>query len=224
MTAASRSGQAEHLEAHRAASRTGSITSSCTGSEHGLELLIAVAVADAPPDELVRVDAERERLLLRADAAREGNLAALPAEDLEQALLRLIVDGAKELDGPEHADPDERIADPAAEAREHRQRHLELHAQHLPALDEKLAEELALLGRRHALGRALDEEDPLSPRAVAQNERAGLAAHREVEDARREPRRVEVPAVDRVGGKVGVPLERGARRRSARARGTRWAA
>ena len=59
---------------------------------------------------------------------------ALPAEDLEEALLRLIVDGAKELDGPEHADAHERVAEPPAEARQHRERHLDLHAQHLPAL------------------------------------------------------------------------------------------
>ena len=99
----------------------------------------------------------------------------------------------------------------AAEAREHRERHLHLHAQDLPALDEKLAEKLALVGRRHALGRPLDEEDALLALAVAQDERPRLATDGEVEEARRQPRRIELPAVDGVRRELGVPLERGAR-------------
>ena len=148
-------------------------------------------MANTTTDELIGIDAEGERLFLRAHAPREGDLALLHAEGLEQALLRLIVHGAKELDGPEDADAHERVAQAPAEAREHRERHLELHPQHLPALDQELSEQLLLLGRRHALGRTLDEEDALLPRPVAQDERASLAPYRQVKDARRQASRIE---------------------------------
>ena len=107
--------------------------------------------------------------------------------------------------------PDERVAESAAEAREHRQRHLDLHAEHLPALDEILAEELPLLRRGDELGRSLDEEDPLLPRTVAEDERARLAPHREVEEPRRQAGRIEDAPIDGVRRQVRVPPERRAR-------------
>ena len=47
--------------------------------------------------------------------------------------------------------------------------------------------------------------------AVPEDERAGLAPDGEVEEARRQARRIEPPAVDGVGRELGVPLERRAR-------------
>src|ERR1019366_4534582 len=178
--------------------------------EHRLQLFIAVAVTDTTAYELAGIDPEGERLFLRAYAAGEGDLALLHAERLEEALLRLLVNGAKELDGPQDADPHEGVAETAAEARQHGEGHLELHAKHLPSLDQELAEELALLGRRHALGRPLDEEDSLLSGAVAQDERARLAPNGDVEDAGGQPRRIEHAPIDRIGGQIGVPAKRGA--------------
>src|ERR1700722_18178018 len=98
--------QPEHLEAN-GRGRHGLEDLFVARGEHRLELFIAVAMSNTTPDELIRVDSERKRLFLRSHAAREGDLALLHPERLEQTLLRLIVNGAKELDGPENPDADE---------------------------------------------------------------------------------------------------------------------
>src|SRR5262249_52298930 len=48
------------------------------GSEDRLELLERVSIADAAQDEIERIEAERERLLVRARAAHERHLATTP--------------------------------------------------------------------------------------------------------------------------------------------------
>jgi hypothetical protein len=48
-------------------------------------------------------------------------------------------------------------------------------------------------------------------RGPSRSTSARLAANGEVKDSRREPRRIELAAIDGVARKLGVPLERGAR-------------
>ena len=153
-------------------------------SQRGFELVGEVTVADPSADELVGVDAERERLLLRSHAPGESDIPCLPAERLQEALLRLVVDRAEKLDGPENPDADERVPETPAEPRQHGERHLDFHAEYLTALDEKLAEKLVLVRRGHALGRSLDEEDAPLALPFLEDERAGLPPYGEVKEAR----------------------------------------
>src|SRR5262249_29296210 len=90
-------------------------------------------------------------------------------------------------------------------------RHVDLHAEHLTARDEMLAEELGALGRDDELGDALDDVDLLPALAVDEEDLAGLAAHRDLEETRGEHDAVDRPAIDDVVRHARLPAERGAR-------------
>jgi hypothetical protein len=65
---------------------------------------------DAAADELVGVDPEGN--VSSCERTRERTRSRLASIGTSrQALLGLVVDGAKELDGPQHADADERVAE-----------------------------------------------------------------------------------------------------------------
>src|SRR6185295_18802823 len=99
-----------------------------------------------------------------------------------------------ELDRAEDPEADERVAEAAAELRQHRERHVDLHPEDLAARHEVLAEELLPLRRRDELRRAFDEEDLLLLRPGAEEEHPRLALERELEEVRGERRAIDLHA------------------------------
>src|SRR5256886_7246512 len=59
------------------------------------------------------------------------------SSDLEEAVLRLLVDRAKKFDGTKNAETAERVTKTAVVTGQHRERHLDFHPEHLSARDRK---------------------------------------------------------------------------------------